>query len=81
LHIIQALFVKFVFVKATLIIKNTTRKQLEAMLQFLREPGIGVKVTYEDADTHSVSMVSEPSLAEAWNSEEDERWNHYGKNN
>ncbi|MFT4155354.1 hypothetical protein [Parafilimonas sp.] len=61
--------------KNTFIIQTAAQSQTNALLSFLKGMGIKISVAYsEDVDTHSLSMVSEPSLAEAWNSKEDERW-------
>lgn len=61
--------------KTTLTIETSNRSQIETMLRFLKEVGIKAWVTYQqDADETPVSTVSEPSLAEAWLSEEDKQW-------
>jgi len=61
-------------VSTTFHIEAKSRTQLVAVLRFLREMGMEVTEHYPEPDTHQLSMVSEPSLAEAWLSEEDDRW-------
>ena len=61
--------------KSTLVIESATRKQIDTLLLFLKELGINASIAEsDDIDVNSLSIVSETSLAEAWNSEEDEQW-------
>ncbi|HEY0262371.1 MAG TPA: hypothetical protein VGB95_05050 [Chitinophagales bacterium] len=62
--------------KNTVVIESATTKQIDALLAFLKELGIKATVTNTEysEDMHALSIVSEPSLAEAWDSKEDERW-------
>jgi hypothetical protein len=66
----------FIFedMKTTLTIETTNRSQLETMLLFLKEVGISVHIDKEEANDTNLSSVNELSLAEAWNSPEDDIW-------
>lgn len=66
----------------TLIIETATQKQIETLLSFLKEIGIKASVvsTEYSEETQPLTMVSEPSLGEAWNSKEDERWDNIYSN-
>jgi len=65
--------------KRTVVIEADTSEQINALLKFLKEVGIKVSVLYDRTDDLALSVVSEPSLNEAWDSKEDERWDElYG---
>jgi hypothetical protein len=75
----DANYAKFATMKAvaTVRIASESRSRLNAVLNFIREMGMEVSVDYGDATVHELSMVSEPALAEAWLSEEDDRWDEF----
>jgi len=61
----------------TIIVKTDSDEKLALLLKVAREMGITAEPQFP---VDEVSVVSEPSLAEAWNSKEDERWDKlYGK--
>lgn len=60
--------------KNTLVIETDNEAQIASLLLFLKEVGIKASLIKKDTDNLSISMVSEPSLAEAWSSKEDQRW-------
>jgi hypothetical protein len=63
--------------KTTIVITNDSKEKIELLIKVAKEMGITVESV---PPVDEVTVVSEPSLAEAWNSKEDERWDKlYGK--
>jgi hypothetical protein len=63
--------------KTTIIVKTDSDEKLALLLKVAREMGI---MAEPQIPVDEVTIVSEPSLAEAWNSKEDQRWDKlYGK--
>lgn len=61
----------------TIIVKTDSAEKLALLIKVAREMGITVVPEYP---LDEVTLVSEPSLAEAWGSKEDARWDKlYGK--
>jgi hypothetical protein len=60
--------------KSTLVIEANSKEQINSLLLFLKEMGLKVMIIEDEKENQAISMVSEPSLAEAWNSKEDDRW-------
>lgn len=64
--------------KATITFESATIEKLNMLIRIAE--AIGIKVMNDKKEIHAysnepdVSIVSEPSLAEAWDSEEDNRW-------
>ena len=69
--------VTFVRMKTTIVVSNSSKEKIELLIKVAREMGITVEAM---PAVDEVTIVSEPSLSEAWNSKEDERWDKaYGK--
>ena len=69
--------------KATLTFEATTAEKLNMLIKIATAIGIkvfsGNKAISEYKVEHELSIVSEPSLLEAWDSKEDDRWDElYG---
>ena len=63
--------------KAKIIIESGSKRKVELLIKVAEEMGLTVK---PDFPIDEITVVSEPSLKEAWNSKEDERWDKlYGK--
>lgn len=63
--------------KTTIFIETDSPEKLALLIKVAREMGITVVPQYP---VDEVTIVSEPSLGEAWNSKEDKRWDElYGK--
>lgn len=55
-------------------IETETNEQMESLLQFLNKVGIKTSVVYDRTEDLAISIVSEASLSEGWNSKTDEQW-------
>ncbi|MCW3125399.1 MAG: hypothetical protein JWO03_1057 [Bacteroidetes bacterium] len=65
--------------KATITIESAQNK-IDLLLAIAREMGISILNTGQyKMVTDELSQVSEPSLSEAWDSTEDERWDELYK--
>lgn len=63
--------------KATILIETDSAEKLTLLIRVAREMGITIIPKFP---VDEVTVVSEPSLAEAWKSKEDARWDKlYGK--
>ena len=68
--------------KTTLTIESPSKSKIDLLLSIAREMGITIinMGAYKIA-TDELLLVSEASLAEAWNSDEDNRWDElYNEN-
>jgi hypothetical protein len=60
--------------KATITVESAQSK-IDLLLSIAKEMGISILNTGQyQSDVDELSHVSEPSLSEAWDSKEDERW-------
>jgi len=63
--------------KTNLLIQSASKRKIDLLLQVAKEMGILIE---KISPTDEATAVSEPSLAEAWNSKEDDRWDElYGE--
>jgi hypothetical protein len=60
----------------TVVLKSSSRSKINLLLQIARELNISIvrKKGKRKNSADETTMLSEESLAEAWNSPEDERW-------